>query len=217
MKITDPRRLWADRLFAVARERLGDAEPSSESAHILDELGQHRPADAAFFAWRQARRGRCGLISTGHSAESSPDALLWRSLTDPTIDAISALQPGVDGPLLTWDRPPSIEVWTEAELAALHALWWVSIVRTDAALRDRCLAAAEWHVENLQPDNATNRPWAVHVFVELSIAEEHADVAGGAEVHAQTLLHNCQVGAGTGVVDLVSAHILMDAAEALLG
>lgn len=68
---------------------------------------------------------------------------------------------------------------------------------------------AAWHVGHLQPDNATHHPWAVHLFLHQSL---HAgDVEAG--MYAGTLLHNCRV--MTGQPDALSAHILMDAANAL--
>ena len=70
------------------------------------------------------------------------------------------------------------------------------------------MSAAEWHVQTLQPDNATNRPWAAHVFALL--ATRTGDPA--ATLHAQTLAHNCRV--ATGVPDRVSSLGLADAARA---
>ncbi len=214
MQTTDPRRLWADRLLNVARERLG---PSISTPALPpatgDELGQRRPVDGPFFDWRRLRHGEAAAPTSPARTDTpdAPETIVWSSLIDPSVDLRRALRAEPDGPLLRWARPPGIEVWTECELAALHGLWWAGLVRNDAALRERCLAAARWHVENLQPDNATHRPWAVHVFVELGLA----DPSAGGDLHAQTLLHNCRVGAGTGEVDVVSAHILLDAAEAL--
>jgi hypothetical protein len=40
----------------------------------------------------------------------------------------------------------------------------------------------EWHLEHTQPDNATNRPWALHVFLREGTPE--------ARLYAETLLHN---------------------------
>ncbi len=101
-----------------------------------------------------------------------------------------------------------IEAWTERELAALHAAWHVAEARRDRALGERLRRAASWHAANTQPDNATNHPWAIHVFVSLAL-EGDAD----AELLAQTLLHNCHVTLGH--PDLRSGFILADAAMAV--
>ena len=99
---------------------------------------------------------------------------------------------------------PAIEVWTETELAAVHAAWSLG-----PEWRAEARRAAAWLVDNIQPDNATNRPWGVHVFAML------AHETGGAqyELYAQTLLHNCQV--MTGRPDDFSAMILLHAARVL--
>ncbi len=66
-------------------------------------------------------------------------------------------------------------------------------------------AVRDWHIENTQPDNATNRPWALHVFL----------LAGSPEGrhYAETLLHNALV---TGP-EPFCAWILMDVATWLEG
>ena len=60
-----------------------------------------------------------------------------------------------------------------------------------------------WHLEHTQPDNATNRPWALHVFLTMGTPE--------AVHYAETLLHNAMVGGP----DPLSARILVDAAREL--
>ena len=73
------------------------------------------------------------------------------------------------------------------------------------------MTAARWHINELQPDNATNHPWAVHTF--LILASQSPQDAPAATFHADTLLHACQIKLGT--PDLVSALILLDAANTL--
>ena len=106
-------------------------------------------------------------------------------------------------PLFEQPSDVVIEVWTETELASLHALWWLA--RNDDGLREVVRSAAIWHVERMQPDNATNHAWAVHVFLLLDVE--------GSDLYAQTLLHNCMV--HTGRADRLSAHLLADSADAL--
>lgn len=94
----------------------------------------------------------------------------------------------------------TIETWTQAELCCLHAL-----SHAGPTLKPRADAAADWMLEHLQPDNATNHPWAIHVFVR------RAAEIGSAEhrLYAEALLHNAVISLGR--VDRFSALILLDA------
>ena len=107
-----------------------------------------------------------------------------------------------DGPLLQQHEAEAIEVWTDAELSALHAAWFVA---RSPDQKERIHRAVAWHLEHLQPDNATNRPWAVHVFYLHGSPE--------AEHHAATLIHNAQASGGTTLAGL----LLRDAATAIRG
>jgi hypothetical protein len=99
-----------------------------------------------------------------------------------------------DGPLLAPDGYLAIEVWTECELSALHALHRLIRTRHPALPSDaaaRLDAAVRWHLEHTQPDNSTNRPWALHVFLRASLGQRIAAVEpGAARFYAETLLHN---------------------------
>lgn len=171
-----------------------------ESFH--DRAGQRNVADRALLArlkgiaWQPSER-EC----------RAPDAELWRRVLQPSKDAMIEFSDS-GGPLWPELVNEGIEAWTLAELRGLHALWWLSNAWPN--LRARALSAAEWQVVELQPDNSTNRPWAIHVFVVL--AQEQPD--SGAELHAQTLLHNALM-TGGGTPEIVSAAILLDAAAAL--
>jgi hypothetical protein len=174
-----------------------------------DEQGHRRPVDAPLLAWRFGvpLQG----VATSPATHALGDERLWWALHDASIDVDGLLAPE-NGPLLRFhDRRPGIEVWTEAELAGLHALWHLARVRGRQDWHARALLAAAWHVEHLQPDNATNHAWAIHVFVENAISSNSPD---NASLHAETLLHNCMV-AGGGRPDRFSAHLLLDSATAL--
>jgi hypothetical protein len=147
------------------------------------------------------------------SPRGGPEVRLWAALVDPRIDP-----PEIDadefGPLFAQGLYRTIEVWTESELCGLHALWNLAQLRrgeADPSLGIRAgwfrrvETAREWHMANTQPDNATNRPWALHVFL-LSGSKEGRH-------YAQTLLHNCL--AINGRPDPLSAWILLDAANAI--
>ncbi len=101
----------------------------------------------------------------------------------------------------------ALEVWTECELSGLQALVWISLHRQAKPLLARATDAAAWHLENTQPDNATNHPWGIPAF--LCCAMMHESLAREAELYASTLLHNCLV--TTGQPDALSQLVLRDA------
>ena len=113
------------------------------------------------------------------------------------------VNPG-SGPLTPDFTRLTIEVATETELASLHAL-----SHAGELARARVDSASDWIVQNLQPDNATNHPWAGHVF--LNRAFETGSVEH--RLYAETLLHNCIVSLGR--ADRFSALILLDSGRSL--
>ncbi len=120
-------------------------------------------------------------------------------------------------PLLAERDDLAIEVWTECELAVLHAGFRrlveaavdTGLDRSDALdhlagdLRD----AVAWHLVHTQPDNATTHPWALHAILEFGRpADEAIDDAGG-------MLHAMQAAAATsatGRPDPLSGWIVAD-------
>ena len=144
--------------------------------------------------------------------DAAPDVLLWDQLARGRLDP-SELIHAEGGPLLgAASDTRAIEVRTEGELIALHALSEIAFRGADHALHERCRAAARWHLDEIQPDNATNHPWAIQVFVRLSL-DGTFDRADEARLHAQTMLHNCMVSLGR--PDRLSACILLHAARSL--
>lgn len=91
-----------------------------------------------------------------------------------------------DGALLTQGTFRAIEVWTDAELCALHALECLSRRAASASVTARCDQAMVLHFDQVQPDNGTNRPWALHAYV--SFAARHHDARGA--WMAESLLHS---------------------------
>ncbi len=172
-----------------------------------DEMGHRRHTDAFVLAWR------AGISSDKGAGEARAlDEKVWQALCieDYDIEGQGGIQ-GIDvegiGSLTDRDSVGSVEVWTEVELSALHGLW--NLGASNGAMRKRCLEAGRWLIKNLQPDNATAHPWAVHVFVILALLEQNAE----AEHYAQTLVSNSLV--QMGIPDRLSAHVLRDAAEQL--
>lgn len=119
------------------------------------------------------------------------EATEWRRRVLAKVDAATHSTPGATrAPLLEPDAYLAIEVWAECELSALHALH--RLVREgESDLAARLEGALLWHLEHTQPDNSTNRPWALHAF--LLYAQTHGPddaAAREAALYAETLLHN---------------------------
>lgn len=138
---------------------------------------------------------------------------LWRACAGEPV-AVEEVLGSRRGSLLAPDAFLAIEVWAECELSALHALHRLARLSGPVArarLRARALEAIRWHLEHTQPDNSTNRPWALHAFL---LAE--GCVGGGtddASLYAETLLHNmCATDARN---EPLSRWILADAAREL--
>lgn len=168
---------WADHLDSVA----------GSGIH-----GPHPSADPPTSLLRPARDGE------------TPERTLWSAASAGQFPGPGCLELDSTGPLWSPDRWSAIEVWTEGELCGLHALARLGRLRADRAeaIARRLRSAIAWHLEHTQPDNATHRPWAVHLF--LGHPEPEVDLYG------QTLLHNFEA-AGRG--DRDAAWILRDAAR----
>lgn len=195
---------WAEGLASLAAPGIPDDTPGPDAPcpdrerfarDFRDERGNRPKPIGAFLAHYLD-------LPESDQADDRADARLWHAVRDDAPPKVTDT-----GPLFPEMRNEGIEIWTETELCGLHALAWHAL--RNPALRPRVLDAAAWHVATLQPDNATNRPWAAHVFTLL-----HAKTADpAAQLHAQTLAHNCRV--ATGVPDRASALVLDDAARCL--
>jgi len=200
------RQVWRGLLGETAARTLAAgfcSEGCRDGEWERDELGQRRPLDGAFLA--------CVLgLERGQTRTIAGAIRLWEIAAEPQDGkAVEGLVRAGTGPLLWNGDEGTIETSTEEELSGLHAAWRIAARRGDELLKARCLEAASWAVTELQPDNATNRPWGVHVFAELWMSRGDT----GAALYAQTLLHNCQVMFGR--PDRVSAVVLWDAAMEL--
>jgi hypothetical protein len=214
--MNESRAAWADRLRTIAGPSLVGTPITAAAGSVLpeavqtfidqfrDDSGNRRPVDRPLLA------SMLGM-KPARPPSSTLDVELWWDLARSERQALGKLRPD-RGPLLPtspaeplgWDGADGIEVWSEAELSALHALSHLALA--DATLLPRLNSAASWLIENVQPDNATNRPWAIHVFLDRWISKGDME----ANMYAQTLLHNCRVSMGR--PDRFSACILWDAA-----
>lgn len=194
----------------VAGVPRGTAWGGGDPAGFSDEMGHRRPVDAPFLAWRSRRKPtKC--------ERPALDVRAWRAVASEPVDlgeiraALEAHRPGPGGfgALSEQSSHQTIEVWSETELSTLHALWWAWARTGDGEMGRAVAEAARWHIAHLQPDNATNHPWAAHVFAAL----DACDGVREAGLYAQTLVHNCQTALGR--PDRLSVQILADAAEAV--
>lgn len=206
---------WIRRLETAANASLGssihDAGRSQPLADtwiqsFRDDAGHRRAVDTPFL------HHATGLVPTRTPRLASllphvDVALWWRVASGPgcPFDAGEIITSS-DGPLVPDLHQQPIELWSTAELCALHALSWLGL--REPRWRDRTLGAAAWLLANVQPDNATNHPWGVHVFAGM---ESAGDLEAG--LYAQTLLNNALVGRER--ADRFSACILHDAAQQL--
>ncbi len=208
---------WAKLLDAMASSVDGP-DLTDKQRPFADEFGHRRPVDRPFIAWlNESETGGDSVASLVHA--DSPDVALWAALASvqpvpaPVLglhrrsDWRSNFDAGSLFPQRNESGPIAIEVWTEVELSSLHALAWLA--GRDPSLRPLVRNTARWLIENLQPDNATNHPWAVHLFAAIGVLDSDPD----ASMYAQTLLHNCQVSQGR--PDAFSALILRDSAASL--
>jgi hypothetical protein len=143
-------------------------------------------------------------------AGGGPDEVLWPAAlpgAGPRLrgeaDRLLAARPGTS--LADGTRFLALEVWTECELSALHALSRLVRAEPTPARAARLEELRRWHLEHTQPDNATNRPWALHVFARAGDAES--------SLYAETLLHN--MAASDARHEPLSRWILLDAARQL--
>lgn len=111
--------------------------------------------------------------------------------------------PGDAGALHAVDESESIELWTYRELAALHALSNLALLRRNDGWAKRVAAVAAHHEANTQPDFTTTQPWGVFAFVWTN-----------KPMFADQQLHDAQH-AGGGTLHLIAALLLADAARAL--
>lgn len=138
------------------------------------------------------------------------EQVLWRAAAgDPEADPGPVAMRAATGPILAPDAFLAIEVWAECELSSLHALHRLCRLGSPAAdaWRRRLDDAVRWHLEHTQPDNSTNRPWAIHVFILAGLREPDAGL------YAETLLGNMQ--ATDARSEPLSRWILADAAAEL--
>ena len=208
----------------MLRQSGGDGPIAAAASSINEQLrasrSRHRPwIIACLGALRVHRNGEAILFSAPHLPLSWPmpaaegqraaDAV-WQAYLQWTLGDASAsvhLEDtilGLSPTALRAGPDDNPEPWWANELLILHALQ--SFVLLSARLDlwpaiERCVA---YHVAEIQPDHATNEPWAVHA---LGL---HAD----GNITAETLLHAAFV-QGAGGLTPVAQLVVADALYAL--
>ncbi|MCA9279643.1 MAG: hypothetical protein H6815_10180 [Phycisphaeraceae bacterium] len=219
---------WADLLTHTA----------GQAGHEL--VGMRTQPEADRIAWINAyrdhyqhRRSTDGpvlahVLKVSQSVDQSGAAsvTVWEALAANNENLISRAVVDVcdlalrEKPLTQGFDTDPIEQWTERELAVLHAVTTIAIQRRDESVLARLYRAACWHVREIQPDNATNIPWACHTFAYAScVAQQmkNEEMTTTAAMHVETILHNAVVSSmdAHGLIDHRAAALLIDAAESL--
>ncbi len=140
---------------------------------------------------------------------SSPEVALWWAVAGARVDVDALISQPTEGSLLPQGLYRAIEVWTESDLCAVHALWILAQREGRTDWIDRVDRVRKWHLEYTQPDNATNRAWALHVF--LLGPPPFATCEPESRHYAETLLHNAI--AMDGRPTPLNAWIFLDAAR----
>ena len=195
---------WADRLRRIAEPVLAGTpllSPASDLENrrfvdaFEDEEGHRRAWDPFLLGW---------MLGVRVPPAGEPWLWSWERL-----HGHPSPSPAAQPPHFALPEAWALEQETEKELAGLHAWWWLARDPACAATPapGALDAAAAWVMANVQPDNATGHPWAIHLFLERAGSDPHA------RHYAETMLHNCLVHSGQ--PDRLSAVILLDAARAL--
>jgi hypothetical protein len=198
---------WSRRLRRIAEPVLAGtpilrqaslAEKQAFADTFADEAGHRRVWDAFLLA---------RILGLPNPTTTEPWLWSW--------SGASAEPPRREPPFFALPQAWALEQETEKELAGLHGWSWrlrqspLADTQSSGPLFD---AAVEWTLANIQPDNATNHPWAIHVFLERA-SRAGDPLSTDARLYAETMLHNTIVHMGR--PDRFSALILWDAADAL--
>lgn len=212
---------WVVRLKTLTSELALPTKPSEQFiAGFADGMGDRRAIDAPILA----RLLNCSPDQkrfTEHAGDDAAVAIMKAAGRDDIAAALRSVKNSLDGtpwPLAADPRIAALEGQTELELAAVHGFAVLALRHGSRhpELTERLLGAVRWLMREIQPDNATHRPWSVHAFV-WSAAILDGNEGSEAELYADTLVHNALVAGshGAGRMDVFSAILLRDSAEVL--
>lgn len=120
-----------------------------------------------------------------------------------SFDRIIATQ-HADGSFFGRAAHLSVELQAYYELVLLHALASYAIESRDLRAHASVTRAADFHVNETQPDHATTQPWAIHAFI----------IHPPARILADQMLHALRTQPGSRI-DPVSLLVLGDALYSL--
>lgn len=196
------------RLLTPDSKQDGSREADAQAIvrSFTDDAGDTRPVDRTLLAHL------LGCSAGDPPPNPAPDELAWWCChSRKAVDRLP-IDWNAAGRLFPSLHEVAIEIWTDAELSSVHALSWDGLRGRNDGVLTRLVRAAEWLLAEVQPDNATERPWAVHVFAAMSLDPARSPNARAeADLYAQTLLQNALVGRDK--ADRFSACILWDAAD----
>jgi len=200
---------WANRFSAAAARTFPLGLGEIDAANFTDERGNRRDIDQAFLA-ALLNLPLAADAATGHKHVT--DLHLWHAAAMPTdsrewIDDL--VSTGRSGPVFGEPFAGTVEVFTESQLCALHALLRLATRERSERWLSHAVRSCLWLIENIQPDNGTNHPWGAHVFIVV----EAMGLTDSGIMYADAMLTNCQVHQGK--PDRRSALILHDAGNEL--
>lgn len=222
---------WQGRFRALAARTLpaGTAAPELADPAFADEFGHRRPVDRPFLSallrrqppgdnrplsasvdvqlWALAAEIACAEPEALAITRAQCEKQVWSLLGDSVSSGDEGAGRSWFGPVFGEPFAGTVEVFTESQLCGLHALDAIGLALGSDAIMDRVAGSCRWLQDNLQPDNATNHPWAAQTFVRCELLGLITDGA----MYAGTLLSNCQVTLGR--PDRLSAAILVHSAE----
>lgn len=162
-------------------------------AAFSDGMGNRRRTDRPMLA----DMARASPGTTPDLTRLDPEEATWWALHDPRVLDNAGIDLATTGPLFPALRDRGIEWWTQAELSGVHALSTLGLRAKNPAILARVERSATWLLEEVQPDNATQWPWAVHIFAAIAIhASRDQATRTAARHYAQTLVHNAIVNSG---------------------
>ncbi|MGC4032158.1 MAG: hypothetical protein QM754_10595 [Tepidisphaeraceae bacterium] len=182
----------ADSADSADDKNVSNAESAaSAAAFVLPPL---RPLPVRRPAVEGATVADAVWLAYLHTRAGSRDAVDWMRSFLLTLSPTALVFTADDNP----------EPWWQNEMVILHAVHSFALRSGDASLIEQSLACTDFHLREIQPDHATNEPWAIHAYAS------HAD----GNVTAETLWHAGHIQHG-GDLGPVARHLARDARDAL--
>jgi len=173
---------WVERLaeqMASLRwpEHPGDRIPAAIGAVVVDA------------AW---------MMLAAHDAVVIGGEAIWRKRAAEVFDQLLGGQQA-QGTFLTPTPSDNPETHWYHELLLLHAATLYAAETGDPAMAEAVAASAEFHLNQTQPDHATNQPWGLAAFIPDPATRPRAD---------QMLHAAATIGRGSGVTSILLADAL---------